>query len=166
MAKVSPIARLYLRLINAGNFVFDRILDRENLARRRIEDREHGRQRRRLAAARGPGDHDHAMRQIKKASHLFFVARRETQFGNVEKTAIARQEADDCGFAMLRGHGGDADVEIGPRRLQSRGAILGETAFRDVESGKNLDARDERLRQNLRRRGDRRAIDHPPACAR
>ena len=79
------------------------------------------------------------VRQVEQAAHLFFVVRRQPQSGNVEQAAIARQQADDHGFAVLGRHGGDTDVDIGPRRLQSRRAILGKTAFRDVESGKNLD---------------------------
>ena len=71
---------------------------------------------------------------------LFFVARRQAQFGNVEQTPIARQQAYDRGFAVLCRHGRDTHVEIGTRHLQSRCAILGETPFRDVESGENLDA--------------------------
>ena len=41
---------------------------------------------------------------------------------------------------MLGRHGGDTDVDIGPRRLQSGRAILGKTPLRDVEASENLNA--------------------------
>ena len=42
---------------------------------------------------------------------------------------------------MLRRHRGDANVDLRPRRLQPRRAVLRQTPFRDVEAGENLDAR-------------------------
>ena len=55
--------RLDLRLVDAGDFVFDRVFDGEDLAGRLVQDRKHGRKRRGLAAAGRPRHHDHAVRQ-------------------------------------------------------------------------------------------------------
>ena len=69
----------------------------------------------------------------------FFVMRREAQSGNVEQTAIARQQANDSGLAVLGRHCGDTDVDIGARRLQPRGTVLREAPFCDVQARQNLD---------------------------
>src|ERR1700744_3399528 len=56
---------LYLGLIDAGYAVFDRILDREDLAIGRVEDRERSIKSRRLAASRRTGDQKDAVRLAK-----------------------------------------------------------------------------------------------------
>ena len=53
----------HLRLIDPLNFIFDRVLDGQNLPRGLVEEREHCRESRRLAAAGRPGHDDQAMRQ-------------------------------------------------------------------------------------------------------
>ena len=85
-----PDRGLDLRLVDAGNFVFDGILDRQDLARRRVERREHGRQRRRLAAARRAGDGDHAMGQIEQAPELVLVARRQARASRMSSSPRSR----------------------------------------------------------------------------
>ena len=114
--KVSPIAGLHLRLVDAVDLVFDRILDGEDLARRLVEDRQHGGERRGLAAAGRAGDDDHAVRQHQQLAQDRLVMRREAELADLEQAAVARQQADHGGLAVLRRHDGDADVELGARR--------------------------------------------------
>ena len=90
-----------------------------------------------------------------RRSELLFVARREPELRDVEQSAVARQQADDRGFAVLGRHGGDAEVDLGPRKAQARRAVLRQAAFRDVETGENLDARNERLREHVSGRSRR-----------
>ncbi len=127
-----PDRRLDLRLVDAGNFVFDRILDGEDLARRLVQDRQHGRERRGLAAAGRPGDDDHAVRQRQQARHDRFVPRDEAELADLEQAAVARQQADDGAFAVLRRHGGDADIEFGAADANPRRAVLRQPPLRDV----------------------------------
>src|SRR5262245_78117 len=64
--------RLDLRLVDAGNLIFDRILDGQNLSCRVVEYAEHGGERRRLAAAGWPGDDDQTVGKRKEAFELAF----------------------------------------------------------------------------------------------
>ena len=143
----------HLRLIHALNFIFDRILDGQNLPRGLVEERQHGRESRRLAAAGRPGHDDQAMRQRQQLAHDLLVPRKQAEFGEIEQAAIARQEADHGRFAMLRRHGGDANIDVRARDPQPCRAILRQAPFGDVEAGQNLDPRDQRLRQGIGRRG-------------
>ena len=43
------------------------------------------------------------------------VVRGQAELADLEQAAVARQQADHGGFAVLRRHGGDADVELGAR---------------------------------------------------
>ena len=56
---------------------------------------------------------------------------------------------------MLGRHGGDANVDVQARHLEPRRAVLRQPPLGDVEAGENLDARNQRLRQRVRRRGNR-----------
>src|SRR5712671_584651 len=76
--------RLDLRLIDAGNFIFDRVLDGQNFSCRVVEYAEHGRKRCRLAAPRWPGDDDQAVRKLKEVSELLFVRRGQAKLGDFE----------------------------------------------------------------------------------
>ena len=53
---------------------------------------------------------------------LRLVVRRQAELADVEQAAIARQQADHGGFAVLRRHGGDADVDLGLARRAARAA--------------------------------------------
>ena len=74
-------------------------------------------------------------------------ARERPSLRDVEQAAVLRQQADHGRLAVLRRHGGDADVEFGARDAQPRGAVLRQPPLGDVEAGQDLDARDQRLRQ-------------------
>ena len=98
---------------------------------------------------------------IKQLAQHRLVMRREAELADFEQAAVARQKADHGGFAVLRRHGGDADVEFGARDAHARGAVLRQAALGDVEAGQNLDARDQRRRQHAggRRHGAQQAVD-------
>ena len=148
---------LHLRLIDPGDFVFDRIFDRQDLARWRIERREHGRKRRRLAASRRAGDRNQAVGQIEQTPDRSFVAGARARASRMSSRPRSRGNrrmtaASPCWVGMVA-----TRMSISARAAQSRRAVLRQTAFRDVESGENLDPRNERLRQHVRRRRHARA---------
>jgi len=147
--------RLDLRLVDAGDFVFDRVFDGEDLAGRLVEDRKHGGQRRGLAAAGRPGHHDHAVRQCQQAGHDPLVAGRQAELFHLQQAAVARQQPDHRALAGLCRHGRDADVEFGAADADPRRAVLRQPPFGDVETGEDLDPRDQRLRRNARWRRHR-----------
>ena len=100
------------------------------------------------------------------------VMREQAELADFQQAAVARQQADHGGFAVLRRHGGDAHVELGARDAHARGAVLRQAALRDVEAGQDLDARDQRRRQHAGRRRHRaqQAVDahahHEPGAER
>ena len=81
-----------------------------------------------------------------------------------EQPAILRQDTDDRGFAVLRRHDRDANIDIRAPDPQPRRAVLRQATLGDVEAGDNLDARDHGLRQHAGRRRDRpqQAVDAHP----
>ena len=156
--------RLDLRLVDAGDFVFDRVFDGEDLAGRLVQDRKHGRKRRGLAAAGRPRHHDHAVRQRQKTGHDPFVAGGKPELAHFEQAAVARQQADHRALAGLRRHGRDAHVEFGTADADPRRAVLRQPPLGDVETGENFHPRDQRLRRNARGRRHRaqQAVDAHP----
>ncbi len=64
--EVQPDLRLDLDLVDARELVLDRVLDRDDLARDRVERQQPGIQRRGLAAAGRPGDQHDAVRQVER----------------------------------------------------------------------------------------------------
>jgi len=140
---------------------FDRVFDGEDLAGGFVEDGQHGRERRGLAAAGRPGHHDHAVGEREQLAQLCFVVRQEAELFDGEQAAVLGQEAYYCRLAVLRRHDGDADVEVGARHVQPRCAVLRQAALRDVEAGENLDAGNDGLRQHARRRrnGAQQSVD-------
>ena len=91
----------------------------------------------------------------------FLILGEQAEFGEIEQTAIARQQADDGRFAMLGRHGGDANIDLRARHLQPCRAVLRQAPFGDVETCQNLDPGDQGLRQGIgrRRHGAEQTID-------
>ncbi len=57
-----------------------------------------------------------------QAPHALLVVAGEAELADVEQAAVARQQADDGGLAVLRRHGGDADVDLRACRRRMRAA--------------------------------------------
>jgi hypothetical protein len=68
-------ARRAVAKVDARDFVFDRIFDRQNFSRGFVENCQHGSERRGLAAAGRAGKDQHAVRQREQFAHCGFVAR-------------------------------------------------------------------------------------------
>src|SRR5882724_4716973 len=144
-----PDRRLDLRLVDARNLVFDGILDGKDLSRRLVQDRQHGRERRGLSASGRARDQDQPMRQRQQTAQRRFVAAEQSDLAQIEQAAIARQQADYDALAVLRWHGGDADIDLNPSDPRPCGAVLRQPAFRDVKSGQDLDTGDDGLRRRI-----------------
>ena len=84
-----------------------------------------------------------------------FVLVRQAELGEIKKSAIPRQQPDDRRFPVLRRHGGDANIDFRSGDAQTGGAILRQPPLGDIQSGQNLDSRDQGLRQYAGRRRDR-----------
>src|SRR5215468_9420776 len=146
--------RLDLRLIDARDLVFDRIFDGKDLLRRLVQDRQHGGKRRRLSASSRAGDEDQPMRQRQQTAQCSFIAGDQSDLAQVEQPSIARQQAYDHALAVLGRHGSDTNIDISPAGPRSRGSVLRQTAFRNVETSEDLDTRYDSLRRRVRRKRD------------
>ena len=65
---------VHLRLVDAGNLVLDRIFDRDDVGASRLDRRDRGAQRRRLAAAGRTDDQDHAVLVVEEEPELLHRA--------------------------------------------------------------------------------------------
>ncbi len=75
--KSQPDRGMHLRLVYAGNLIFDGILYGQNLARRRIESGKCRGKRRGLAGTGWPCDDDHPKRKLERAAQDCVVAWRK-----------------------------------------------------------------------------------------
>src|SRR5215467_1372985 len=82
--ETEPDLRLHLRLVYALDLVFHRVLDSEDLARRVVENGEHSGEGSGLSAARGAGDHDHAVRKREQSRKPRLVRARHPQTRDLE----------------------------------------------------------------------------------
>src|SRR5260370_27824271 len=146
---------LDLRLVHPRYFILDRIFNGQDFAGRFVQDRQDSRERCGLSASGRSSNDDHAVRQRQQSSDLGLVGWRKSQLFNHEQPAILRQDTYDSGFAVLRRHDRDTNVDIRAPGPQPRGAILRQPALRDVEAGDDLYAPDHSLRYDAGRRGDR-----------
>ena len=166
-AKVRPIAGFTCDWHDAGELVFDRVLDGQDLARRRVE--------RATASSRASSScrcrsgpvmtimpcGKSSARRIARSSRG-----RKPELRDLEQAAVARQQANDGGFAVLGRHAWRRGRRSRRAPTFSRArAVLRQPPLGDVEAGENLDARDQRLRRRVRRRGDGPQQRRPRACA-
>ncbi len=164
VAKVSPTAGPHLRLVDAGDLVFDRVLDGEDLAGGIVQRGQRGRERRGLARTGRARHHDHAVRLGQLVGQHGAVARIEAELAEGDEAPAAIEQAQDRGFAARRRHGGDAHVEVAGPHLDAHAPVLRLAVLGDVEPGQDLDARHERAgRGRARRRDDaQHAVDPHP----
>ncbi len=65
VANVKPTISLHLHLVDAGQNIFHRVLDRDDFAVGPVDEIQAGIQRRRLAGTRRAGDQQNAVRQAR-----------------------------------------------------------------------------------------------------
>src|SRR5262249_21149026 len=109
--KGQPDLGLYLDLSDPGELVFDRVLDRDDVAFDRIEMEKRGVERRGLAAAGRSGDEDNAVLYAQQpiqalAQRLFHAETREVE---IDRRAIENAQHD--ALTMQRGYRGDAQID-------------------------------------------------------
>ena len=102
--EIEPDLRLDLDLVDAGELVLDRILDGHDIAGDRVQLEQPGVERRRLAAARRPGDQHHAVRQLEGALEALPDIRRQAELLVVELDGGAVEHAQHDLFAVQRGY--------------------------------------------------------------
>src|SRR5581483_7718057 len=148
MREGEPDPRLDLNLVDAGELVFDRILDGEHLTLDAVEPLQHGVKRRRLAASGRSGDQDDAVGTPNKILEHRNLFAREAERGEVELDARPIENAHHHAFAE---HGRDrrnAEVDVDAAHRDLDASILWQPALGDVELGHDLDAGSQRGAQS------------------
>jgi hypothetical protein len=65
------------------------------------------------------------VRQVNEPPELTLVVGAQPKLGDIEKASISRQQTNDGRLSVLGRHDGDANIQIDPRGLEPRGAVLG-----------------------------------------
>ncbi len=151
--------RPHLYLVDAGQLVFDRIFDGNDIALGRIELCQSGVERGRLAAAGRPGHQHHPVRQFERPFETRSDILGQTQFFVVEIDRGAVEHAQHDLLAVERGHRRYPEIDLVAAHRQLDAAILRQPALGDVEPRHDLDAGDHRGLQSRRRRLD--LVQHP-----
>ena len=139
--------RVDLRLPHAFQLIFDRILDRHDVALPVVQPGERGIERRRLAAARRPRHQHDAVRPLEQRVKHADVAVVHPQRLQVELRRAAIEQAQHHALAVLRRDGGDARIDIVAADAQRDAPVLRHALLRDIQFRHHLDPADEQRRQ-------------------
>jgi hypothetical protein len=93
LAKVKPICGIHLRLVDALHLVFDRVFDGRNVHVRRIQNIEHGIERRRLTAPGRARDEDDARRLLERMMDALQLSPWKPSASSVNPSPGLAQEA-------------------------------------------------------------------------
>ena len=138
-------------LVDALDLVFDRILDRDQLAAGRIEFRERPGQRRGLAGAGRTGHEHEAVRRFEMMQQQFAIPVREADAFQGHGRIAVLQKADRDAFAVRGGRGRHTQVERPAGDGNARAPILRASALGNVETGEDLHPAGDEARQRRRR---------------
>ena len=139
-----PDLRIHLHLAQAGKLVFDRVFDRDDLAFAVVQLLHHAVKRGGLA---GTGRTDHEEDAVRNRNQLLELSEQRfihAELAQVELHRILAQQAHHDALAVHDRNRADADVDLAAADLEIRAPVLRQTAFSDVQSADQLDARRDR----------------------
>src|SRR5205085_5020309 len=145
---------LHLNLVDAGELVFDRIFDRDDVADRRVELEETGVEGRRLAAAGRAGHQHHPVRQFQYPFQPVADIVWQPKLHKIELDGGAIEHAQHNAFAIERGDRRNPKIDFLPAHGEANASILRQAALGDIEPRHDLDPRDDGGPQARRRRLD------------
>ncbi len=135
-----PDGRVDLRLADAPDFVFDRILDRDDLTLAGVEPAQASIQRRALAASGRSGYHDYAVRLSNERFHLVTVILRQAQLFQVHEHC-GRENSYDHILAVKRWNDRHTQVIFLVPHAHAHAAVLRQATLNDVQRRHELHAR-------------------------
>lgn len=140
-----PDLRVDLRVVDSRDAVFDRVFQRRDVAVFGIEARKHRVERGGLSRAGRTDDEDEPVARPQVLFHLHHVHRKHADGPEIEALGLFLQNADDDLFAVDGGDDAHAQVDfLAGFPVFERGLpVLGEAGFVDLESGEDLDSRDD-----------------------
>ena len=132
MAKVRPISGPHRDLVDALEFVFDRLLDRDDALVDRVDRAQERVERGGFARAGRAGDQEDAVRLDDDLADGLLFQRREAELVQAQEDLAARQQAQRDALAIDRRHGGDADVDFLALDADVDAAVLRQALLGDV----------------------------------
>ena len=145
-----PDFRIDLGLADPVDRVFDRILDRQDIALAIVEPAQRGIQRGGLARSGRPGDQDDPVGIGERAAQQLFGRRIEPEVREIEPGVLLVEQAQHHPLARAAGQRRDAHVDQLAAERQSDPPVLRHAPFGDVEPGHDLDPADQH-RRDVRR---------------
>jgi hypothetical protein len=137
-------------LVDALQLILDRVLDRDDVRRPGADRADERVERRRLAAARGPGHEDQPLRLAGRLTQALLVLRRQAEPLEADQRARRVEDAHRDLLAVLHRQGRHAEVDRAVLVAHLDAAVLRHAALGDVHPRHHLQARDQRLLQPLR----------------
>ena len=129
-------------LIDAGELIFDGVLDRDELAVGFVDEVQTGIQRGRLAGAGRAGDEKDAVGHADDALHDRLVITEEAELGQAEREAFLVENTHDDGLAVGGRQGGNTQVDLLAGGGDLNAAVLRDAFLGDGDVGHDLQARD------------------------
>jgi len=131
-------------LVDAGELVFDRVFNGDDLAVGLVDVVETGVKSGGLAGTGRAGDEEDSVGQSEDAFHDDLVVGEEAEFGQAEHEAGFIQNTHDDALAVVGGNGGDTQVDAGFfADAQLDASVLGHALFGDAHVGHDFDAADD-----------------------
>ena len=135
---------MHLDLVDRRQLVLDRVFDGDDLLRGRVELRQRGVQRGRLARAGRPGDQQDAVRARQQGVEARQVVVLEAHVFEAEADAGAVEHPHHQALAVHRGHRRQAQIEFVALDPRLDAPVLRQPPLGDVEVRQQLDARTDR----------------------
>jgi hypothetical protein len=135
---------IHLNLIDTGKTVFNRIFNRNNLVDRLVEFLEGAIQRCGFAAAGRTGHQHHAVRVIDQPAHAHQQFRRQVELLQVEYAGGLVEQTHHGRLAVLHRQRGKTHIDALVAHPHVEAAVLRHTFFGNVETGHELETRNQR----------------------
>ncbi len=145
---------LHRHLRDAGQVIFDGVLDRDHLLAQGVSMLEGGVERRRLSAPRRARDEEQAVRTPYESKEGTQERLRHSERREIGRRGPTIEQAEHYALAVDRGHRRDAEVELPLGEAEPDPSILRPAPLGDVELGDRLESGDDRevhLARRLRR---------------
>ena len=133
-----------LYLVHSLERVFDRVLDRKDVARLAVQPPERRVERRALARAGRSGDQRHAVRARDGRLVVGELPLRETEVRELQQLGMARQQAQHDFLSVNRRKRRDAQVELAIAPEVEDAPVLRQAALRNIQVRHDLDLVDDR----------------------
>ena len=135
--------RVDLHLVDAGQAVLDRVLDRDDVAVGLVERVERRVERRRLARTGRAGHEDRAVRLAVRRLEAVVASRAGSPSSSSRRTAWPLSRIRMTTFSPYTvGQGRDTKVDAAPADLHADAAVLRDAALGDVDVGHDLQTAD------------------------